>query len=78
MSESAIVREIKRQPNQDVIDLLETHLERAKKGEILRLGIVYELEAKGWGTAFSSSNDCRIDAAMLMQLAMRRMGFRDD
>lgn len=78
MSESSVIREIKRQPNQDVIDLLESNLERARRGEIIRCGIIYELGAQGWGTAFSSSTDSRIDAAMLMQLAMRRMGFRDD
>jgi len=73
---AATIRVIEQKPNQDVIDLLEQHLERARRGDITRLGVIYELKGdEGWGTAFSSSDSRREDVAMLIELAMRRLGF---
>lgn len=72
---TATLKAIEPKPNQDAITLLEEILERAREGDIVSVGIVYDLQGGGWGSAFSSSNNHRQDAAMLMELAMRRLGF---
>lgn len=61
--------------NDDVIDMLESWLDQAKKSEIISVGIVGFRVGKEWQTQFSSSQDALRDAAMLMELAIRRMGF---
>ena len=62
-------------PNESVITLLKEWLEQAERGEIVRVGIVAELPGGEWQTAFSASADKRVDAAMMIELAMRRLGF---
>ena len=59
----------------DVVPMLERYLAQAKAGEITRLGVVFEKPGGKWGSEFSYSEDARGDAAMLMELAMRRLGF---
>jgi hypothetical protein len=61
-------------PQLAVIEMLERQLERARAGEISRLGIVFEQPDGCWGSEFSRSDDSRVDAAMLIELAMRRLG----
>ncbi len=61
--------------NQDVIDMLEYWLNDAKNGEIVSIGIVGLRTGGEWQTGFSRSDDGLRDAAMLMELAIRRMGF---
>ena len=70
------VVEIKSKPNESVITLLKEQLEQAERGEIVRVGIVAERTGGEWQTAFSASADKRVDAAMMMELAMRRLGFQ--
>lgn len=60
---------------QDAIAVLEDMLERAKAGEIEFVEIIYSSVGGNWGTTASEAPDCRVSAAMLMELAMRRLGF---
>ena len=58
-----------------VIQTLEDMLDRANRGEIESVEIVFSSVGGGWGTTASTGTDCRQNAAMLMELAMRRLGF---
>ncbi len=70
------VVELKKSQNQgSVISTLEEMMERAKSGEIDSVEIVFSISGGGWGTTASTGVDCRSSAAMLMELAMRRLGF---
>lgn len=59
----------------DVVATLEAVLERARAGEVTRVGIVFEHPGGTWNSTFSASEDRRIDAAMLIELGLRRLGF---
>lgn len=61
--------------NQNTILMLEEWLEQAKNGELISIGLVGRRTGGEWQTSFSSSPNSLEDAAMLMELAMRRMGF---
>lgn len=58
-----------------MIALLERQLAQVRSGQITRIGVVFEINGTQWGTEFAASDDRRMDAAMLMELAMRRLGF---
>lgn len=61
---------------QSILDTLEMLLEMANKGELQSVEIIYtKTGGKSWDTVASSSPDSRISAAMLMELAIRRLGF---
>jgi hypothetical protein len=54
----------------DVVSLLESLLERAKRGEILQACVVYDTP-RGWGSVGSLSLDKRVTSAMLIELGVR-------
>lgn len=62
---------------EDVVATLKAVLKRAEAGEILEVNIAYDTVEGGWGTTASRAGNCRLSAAMLMELAMRRLGFGD-
>lgn len=62
--------------NSDAIAMLEQWLEDAKAGEIVTVGLVGKRVGGEWQTGFSSSNNGLEDAAMLIELGIRRLGFK--
>ena len=62
--------------NSDAIAILEQWLEDAKDGQIVTVGLVGKRVGGEWQTGFSSSNNGLEDAAMLIELGMRRLGFK--
>lgn len=61
--------------NENVITMLEEWLEDAKDGKIISVGLVGKRVGGEWQTSFSSSDNRLEDAAMLIELGMRRLGF---
>lgn len=61
--------------NSDVVNMLERWLEYAKAGEIITVGLVGKRVGGEWQTAMSKSENGLEDAAMLIELGMRRLGF---
>ena len=61
--------------NSDAINMLEQWLEDAKSGEIVTVAIVGKRVGGEWQTGMSSSQNRLEDAAMLIELGMRRLGF---
>jgi hypothetical protein len=61
--------------NADCIALLEQWLEDARAGEIVTVAIVGKRIGGEWQTGMSSSQNRLEDAAMLIELGMRRLGF---
>ena len=61
--------------NENAIAMLEQWLEDAKAGEVISVGIVGKRIGNEWQTSFSSSDNRLEDAAMLLELVMRRLGF---
>lgn len=61
--------------NEDVISLLEQWLQDAKDGQIVSVGIVGKRTGGEWQTSMSRSENALEDAAMLIELGMRRLGF---
>lgn len=61
--------------NEDVILLLEQWLQDAKDGQIVSVGIVGKRTGGEWQTQMSRSENALEDAAMLIELGMRRLGF---
>jgi hypothetical protein len=62
--------------NSDAIVLLEQWLEDAKDGQIVTVGLVGKRIGGEWQTGMSSSQNSLEDAAMLIELGMRRLGFK--
>jgi hypothetical protein len=62
--------------NSDAIALLEQWLEDAKAGEIVTVGLVGKRIGGEWQTGMSSSQNSLEDAAMLIELGIRRLGFK--
>jgi hypothetical protein len=63
-------------PNNDnTIAVLEDWLEMAKSGELVTVGLVGKRASGGWQTGMSSSDNGLEDAAMLIELGLRRLGF---
>jgi len=62
--------------NGDCIALLEQWLENAKNGELISVGLIGKRVGGEWQTAMSSSQNGLEDAAMLIELGIRRLGFK--
>jgi hypothetical protein len=62
--------------NSEVVDLLERCLRNAREGVLVSVGIVALRNGGEWETSFSASPNALMDAAMLMELAVRRLGFK--
>jgi len=67
--------DIKHPFNRDAVELLEEWLELAKRGEIISVGLVGLGPGSQFRTAHSRSDNTMMDGAMLIMLALRRMGF---
>ncbi|MGI9142705.1 MAG: hypothetical protein ACR2IJ_05895 [Fluviibacter sp.] len=67
--------EMPKRVNQDVVDILEQWLQQAKNGELQTVSLVALRLDNSWQTAASSTSDNLRDCAMLIELAIRRMGF---
>jgi len=61
--------------NTDAVRMLEQWLEDAKAGELVTVGLVGKRVGGEWQTGMSSSQNQLEDAAMLIELGMRRLGF---
>lgn len=61
--------------NSDAVSMLEQWLEDAKDGQIIRVGLIGKRVGGEWQTSFSRSDNGLEDAAMLIELGMRRLGF---
>ncbi len=61
--------------NDSCVQVLDEALAAAKRGDIVRVGIIMRRTAGEWSTAFSESDDSAQDAGMLLELAVRRLGF---
>ena len=61
--------------NTDAIRLLEQWLEDAKSGDLVTVALTGRRIGGEWQTAMSNSHNGLEDAAMLIELAMRRLGF---
>lgn len=61
--------------NENVITMLEEWLEVAKNGKIISVGLIGKRVGGEWQTSFSSSDNRLEDAAMLLELGIRRLGF---
>jgi hypothetical protein len=64
--------------DESVIKVLENVLARARKGEVVGVGVVVELRGGQWFTDISKCPDRRVFAAMLIELGMKRLGFKDE
>jgi hypothetical protein len=62
--------------NPTVVEMLEHWLEQAKAGELISLGAIGQRTNGEWQTGYSSSEHALLDAAMMIELAIRRMGFK--
>jgi hypothetical protein len=62
--------------NSEAVTMLEQWLEDAKSGEIVTVAIVGKRIGGEWQTAMSSSQNSLEDAAMLIELGIRRLGFK--
>ena len=60
---------------ENVITMLEEWLEDAKDGNIISIGLIGKRVGGEWQTSFSSSDNRIEDAAMLLELGIRRLGF---
>lgn len=61
--------------NENAIAMLEQWLEDAKDGKIISVGLVGKRVGGEWQTGMSSSDNSLEDAAMLLELGIRRLGF---
>ena len=61
--------------NENTIAMLEQWLEDAKDGQIVSVGLIGKRVGGEWQTSFSSSDNRLEDAAMLLELGIRRLGF---
>tara|TARA_R110000868_G_scaffold86778_4_gene243274 strand:- start:7 stop:246 length:240 start_codon:yes stop_codon:yes gene_type:complete len=61
--------------NSDTVNMLEQWLEDARAGEIITVGLVGKRVGGEWQTSMSKSANNLEDAAMLIELGMRRLGF---
>jgi hypothetical protein len=62
--------------NSAAIAMLEQWLEEARNGEIITVGLVGKRVGGEWQTAMSSSQNKLEDAVMLIELGIRRLGFK--
>ena len=61
--------------NEACVNMLEEWLAQAKEGKLISVLMVGRLVAGEWQTGASRSENRAEDAGMLMELAMRRLGF---
>lgn len=61
--------------NTDAVRMLEQWLEDAKSGELVTVALIGKRVGGEWQTGMSRSQNGLEDAAMLLELAMRRLGF---
>lgn len=61
----------------EMLEMLDRIRGQVEDGTITRLGIVSE-RGSDWASEFSRTPDRRLDAAMLFELGMRRLGFEKD
>lgn len=61
--------------NHDAVKLLELWLSQTKSGQIISVACVGEASGGAWETACSNNLDGRVMAAMLIELAVRHLGF---
>lgn len=61
--------------NTDAVRMLEQWLEDAKSGDLVTVALAGKRIGGEWQTGMSSSQNRLEDAAMLLELAMRRLGF---
>ena len=61
--------------NSDAVQMLEEWLQAAKDGQIISVGLVGKRVGGEWQTSMSASENALEDAAMLIELGMRRLGF---
>lgn len=61
--------------NTDAVRMLEQWLEDAKSGDLVTVALVGKRVGGEWQTGMSRSQNGLEDAAMLLELAMRRLGF---
>ncbi len=59
----------------EAIKMLEDWLEQAKNGEIVTVALAARRKGGEWQTGMSTSDNRLEDAAMLIELGMRRLGF---
>lgn len=59
----------------EAIKMLEDWLEQAKSGEIVTVALAGKRKGGEWQTGMSTSDNRLEDAAMLIELGMRRLGF---
>jgi molybdate-binding protein len=60
---------------QDTVTILEEWLAQAKNGEFENVSLIAFRTDRSWQTGASSTTDNLRDSAMLIELAIRRMGF---
>lgn len=61
--------------NEDTIQMLTEWLRQAEDGELVTVGLVGKLIGGEWQSGMSYSTNRLEDAAMLIELGMRRLGF---
>lgn len=61
--------------NKDVIEILEDWLKEARSGKLVSVGLVGKRIGGEWQTGMSASSNRLEDAAMLLELTIRRLGF---
>lgn len=61
--------------NEDTIQMLTEWLRQAEDGELVTVGLVGKRIGGEWQTGMSRSDNSLEDAAMLIELGMRRLGF---
>lgn len=62
--------------NSDCINMLEQWLEDAKNGDLVSVGLIGRRIGGEWQSSFSRSDNSAEDAGMLLELAIRRLGFK--
>lgn len=76
MTKLTAVNELRtNEAKQSMLDLLERTKRDVESGTILRIGIVTDRIGNEWSSAFSRSENRVEDAAKLIELGLRRLGF---
>lgn len=63
--------------NQEAVDMALKYLALARAGRVNRMGIVVLMDTQ-WSSEFTSSDNQLVDGAMLIELGLRRMGFKTE
>ncbi len=62
---------------QSMLELIDEIRADIVAGNITRVGVVFCKVNSEWGTTFSKSDNRCVDAAMLIELGLRRLGFKN-